>query len=194
MVWPRLARYVRRFSDLSYSEFAAKYLMKINPLTGGSTTGRRLLADDHPGPEPFGGAEEGEPGRQLLQAVPSNVDWRVQGRTTAVRDQGGCGSCWAFAATSAVESAYLIATVRVPACVRTFAATAAPKQNCASKARSAEQHQVCVPCLDCLHHTTRLLRAGRVQRQRQPVGAAARLVRHAGRRLVLVRLRRRLLR
>jgi len=40
------------------------------------------------------------------------LDWRSKGKVTGIKNQGGCGSCWAFAAVGAVETNYAIMTGR----------------------------------------------------------------------------------
>jgi cathepsin L len=42
-------------------------------------------------------------------AVPDAYDWRAQKVVQVVKDQGSCGSCWAFGAIAAQESAWAIA-------------------------------------------------------------------------------------
>ena len=42
--------------------------------------------------------------------LPASVDWRDNGKVNIVRNQGSCGSCWAFATVATVESHIAIQT------------------------------------------------------------------------------------
>lgn len=81
---------INQFSDMTQEEFTAQSL-------GGY---KRM-------PQPKSPALKAA--KINVQDLPESVDWRDSGVVSDVKNQGSCGSCWAFATTEMIESYAAIA-------------------------------------------------------------------------------------
>jgi len=54
------------------------------------------------------------PAVERVAAPGGAINWVAAGKTTPIKNQGQCGSCWAFSATEESESANLIAGIGIP--------------------------------------------------------------------------------
>jgi xylem cysteine proteinase len=91
---------LNEFADLTHDEFKATYLGLRSSVGDG---GSGIDDDDEPEEEE---GYEGVDGASL----PKLVDWRSKGAVTGVKNQGQCGSCWAFSTVAAVEGINQIVT------------------------------------------------------------------------------------
>jgi len=79
---------INKFADLSLKEFSTMYL------------GTRAVVN----------VTSYEPS---VGANPASVDWRTKGAVTPIKDQGQCGSCWAFSAVGSTEAAHFFSTQKL---------------------------------------------------------------------------------
>ncbi|KAA8537786.1 hypothetical protein F0562_027634 [Nyssa sinensis] len=77
---------LNRFADLTNDEFRSMYL-------GTKMDSKRRLSKPK--------SDRYVP--RVGDSLPDSVDWREKGVVVAVKDQGSCGSCWAFSTIAAVE-------------------------------------------------------------------------------------------
>ena len=85
---------ITKFSDLTEDEFAQIYLSGYRRRDNSTAAVAAALSTIGSSAPPVASSS----------APPVAIDWRSKGAVTAVKDQGHCGSCWAFSVVEQIES------------------------------------------------------------------------------------------
>merc|ERR1712142_243954 len=79
---------INKFADMTNDEFVKLYNRRSAPTNQSYGLDEENIADVD------------------ISSLPASVDWRSKGYVTPIKDQGQCGSCWAFSAVVTMEGAH----------------------------------------------------------------------------------------
>jgi len=100
-IWSENLRYIEEFN----AKGDASYWLKMNEHGDLTPAEFQQRLGSFP---PHGTGEHGSDYIPGDGPFPSSVDWRTKGAVSSVKNQGSCGSCWAFSSLGAVEGAWAL--------------------------------------------------------------------------------------
>jgi len=91
-------KYINEFNSHSSFSLGENHLMHLTRTEYLSMLGGKKFEEDHQISEISSSKAD----------VPDSFDWRTKGVVNRIKDQGQCGSCWAFSCAGAMESQWAI--------------------------------------------------------------------------------------